>query len=83
MAQQLARFEVRNTEAARPSDKEYVLGEIGKWWQDGNGKEAALDAFNTFIRTRVAATLKTLQLRQERRIRTLVMLVSITIWAAV
>ena len=62
VAAQLRTFEVRDTQAFAPSDKTYVMGEICKWWDQGNGNsDAALDAFNQFIHTRVAKTLNKLQ----------------------
>lgn len=83
VAQQLASFEVRNAQAFAPSDKEYVLGEICKWWDTAEGKEAALDAFNEFMRTRVARTLNTLQLQRERTVHCMVFIICATVDLAI
>lgn len=58
-AEQLKTFDVNNTNSFSASDKEWVLGEIRKWWPDG------LDAFNDEMRTKVAKRLAALQRRPE------------------
>jgi hypothetical protein len=83
VAEQLRSFEVRDTQAFAPSDKAYVLGEICRWWDTGAGKEAALDSFNAFMRTRVATALNTLQLRRERTVHCMVFVICATVDAAI
>ena len=75
VAHKLRSFDVRNTEAFLPSDKDFVLGEIQKWWglvdagtkvaelSEGAEQEAALERFNDLVRTRVAKRLDELQQR--------------------
>ena len=81
VAQQMRRFEVRETQSFAPSDKKYVLGEIVKWWDQGAGQgdDAALDAFNAFIRTRVAKSLDGLQRSRENVIHLMVFTIAATI----
>ena len=49
-AAQLRSFDVRETQAFDPADKQWVQGQICEWWSGkgraGQGEDAALDAFN-------------------------------------
>ena len=49
-AEQLRSFDVRETQAFDPADKQWVQGQICEWWSGkgraGQGEDAALDAFN-------------------------------------
>ena len=85
VAQQMRRFEVRDTQSFAPSDKQYVLSEIVKWWDQGAGQgdDAALDAFNTFIRTRVAKTLDSLQKSREHVIYLMIFMIAATVDVAI
>jgi hypothetical protein len=69
IAEQLRRFEVRDTQAFSEADKKWVLGQICQWWRSEQGEmndEGALDAFNDYMRTSVAKKLNELQLQRER-----------------
>ena len=54
----LQQFDVRNTQAHEPSDKDFVLEEIKKW-------NSSLDDFNRYVQTEVATQLDRLQWRRE------------------
>lgn len=54
----LRQFNVRNTQAHKPSDKDLVLEEIKKW-------NSSLDDFNRYVQTEVATQLDRLQWRRE------------------
>ena len=67
VAAQFRAFEVRDTVAFNPSDRDFVLKQICHWWSSqGKGDEAALDAFNAYMRTTVGPKLGELQRRRER-----------------
>ena len=67
VAEQLRNFDVRSTRAFNPSDKEFVLGEICRWWPAAD-REKSLDAFNEYVHTKVGPHLTKLQRRRERTI---------------
>jgi len=69
-AEQLKKFDVRETKAFSPADKVWVEGQIRSWWSGkghagADADDAALNAFNHDMRTTVAQRLATLQWRRE------------------
>ena len=73
-AEQLRGFDVRLTESYAASDKTWVLEQISKWYaKEGQSAEAALDAFNTHMRTKVAQRVDQLQQSREQVIRFIVL----------
>ena len=89
VGEQLKNFDVNLTTAFKPEDKTYVLDEICNWWDqskeedEGRGskmrKDAALDAFNKDVRTKVAKTLQRLQLRGEAVVHWVVFIICTTV----
>jgi hypothetical protein len=86
--EQLKNFDVNLTTAFKPEDKTYVLDEICNWWDESKGdegrgskmrKDAALDAFNKDVRTKVAKTLQRLQLRSEAVVHCVVFIICTTV----
>ena len=91
VAETLAKFDVNKTEAFAKSDKAYVLGEIKKWWgpvvreennekpkvHEENSEDAALEAFNEEVRTKVAPCLRGLQWWREVELTCLFLLLMI------
>ena len=62
VARQLRTFDVREAEAWSAADKLYVLEKVRGWYGDS---EEALNSFNHFVRTDVAAHLGWMQWRRE------------------
>lgn len=79
VARKLQLFDVNKTQSFNPSDKDFVLDEIRKWW-DTPGKDA-LDEFNRFVQTEVAARLDLLQWRREMELACVFLLLFLPIFA--
>ena len=77
VARQLRAFDVREAEAWSAADKLYVLEKVRGWY---GGSEEALDSFNQFVRTDVAARLGWMQWRREAVIVMVILLVFFILW---
>ena len=77
VANKLRSFDVRETVAWSQDDKAFVLGEISKWWSTEAQGDAALDAFNQFVRTQVATRLDEFQRRRKWQVMALVLFLAV------